>query len=150
LKAEQAWNKRLAPKLSSPSRKNYARYTQAVKIQLQVAELKQNNLIQIRLSVKEQQKSKAACRMYTVSKGPIKAKDVKIVIAEKNARKRPKKQLETKFIVLVDSDDDEVIEDGDIGDIGDGDEVIHLELPGIVLGDPIPDPFKDQHDYIGF
>lgn len=68
--------------------------------------------------------------MYTVSKGLIKAKDAKIAIAEKNIRNRPKKQLETKFIVLVDSDNDRVMEDGDTGDMnmGDGDELIHLEL----------------------
>jgi hypothetical protein len=152
LKAGEAWNERLAPELNSPSRENYARYTRAVKTQLQVAELEQNDLIQIRLSVKEQQKSKATCRMYTVGKGPIKAKDAKVAIAEKNAHKRPKKQLETKFMVPVDSDDDEVIEDGDMGDVdmGDGNELIHLELRGIVLGDPISNPFEDQHDYIKF
>jgi hypothetical protein len=61
-------------------------------------------------------------------------------------------QPETKFIVLVDSDDDEVIEDGDIEDvdIGDSNELIHPELRGIVLRDPISDPFDDQHDYIKF
>jgi hypothetical protein len=151
LKAGQAWNERLAPELSSPSRENYARYTRAVETQLRVAELEQNDLAQIRLSVKEQQKSKATCRMYTVGKVPIKAKDAKVAIAEKNARKRPKKQLETKFVVPVDSDNDEVM-DGDMGDVdmGDGDDLIHPELRGIVLGDPISNPFEDQHDYIKF
>jgi hypothetical protein len=36
------------------------------------------------------------------------------------------------------------------GDMGDDDELIHLELWGIVLKDLIQNPFEDQHDYIKF
>src|SRR5271170_4955587 len=77
LYARQAWNRRIEDVLSSPSRQNFESYTCRVETQLQVAELKQYNLIQIRMAVKESQAAKATYRMYTVSKGPIKVKDAK-------------------------------------------------------------------------
>ena len=54
--------------------------------------------------------------MYTVGKGPIKVKDVKASIAEKVARRKPKKQVDTQLTIKVD-DEDEV-----------DDELIDLEL----------------------
>ena len=53
-----------------------------------------------------------------------------------------------KFVLSSDDDEDEDIEDSD--DVGEGDELIDLELRGIVLGDPFPDPFESQQDYIKF
>ena len=138
LRAGQAWNQRMEDILSSPSRQNFESYTRRVETQLRVAELKQHDLIQIRMAVKESQAVKATCRMYTVGKGPIKVKDAKAGIAEKVARRKPKKQVNTEFTIEV---DDEV--EGD-------DESLHPELQGVVFGDEIPDPFVAQYDYIKF
>jgi hypothetical protein len=120
--------------LSSPSCQNFESYTRGVETQLQVAEMEQNDLIQIRLAVKEAQEAKATARMYTVRKGPIIVKDAKVKIAEKKARRKPQKQV--------------AIEVDDEGE--DEDENIHPELRGLVFGDLVHDPFIAQHDVIKF
>ena len=76
--------------------------------QLRIGELVQNDLIQIRMAVKESQKAKATCRMYIVGKGPITIKDAQQLVAEKVARRKPKKQIQvdTQFIILIDDDDE--------------------------------------------
>ena len=86
--------------------------------QLQIGDLVQNDLIQIRMAVKESQKVKATCRMYTVSKGPTTIKDAQKLVTEKVARRKPNKQIQvdTQFIVFID-DDDEIggkVDDEDI------------------------------------
>ena len=112
--------------------------------QLQIGELVQNDLIQIRMAVKESQKAKATCRMYTVSKGPISVKDAQKSVAEKVARRKPKKQIQvdTQFVIPIDDNDE----------IGGGvdDEDIDLELRGFAFGDSIRDLFAEQEDYITF
>jgi hypothetical protein len=45
------------------------------------------------MAVKESQKAKATCRMYTVGKGPITVKDAQKSVAEKVAQRKPKKQI---------------------------------------------------------
>src|SRR5277367_6361479 len=55
LQARQAWKQRMDEILSSPSRQSFDSYTRSVKTQLWVAELKQNDLTQIRLAIKEAQ-----------------------------------------------------------------------------------------------
>ena len=138
LQAGEAWNQRMDTVLSSPSRQNFESYTRGVETQLRVAELEQNDLMQIRLAVKELQAMKASCRMYTVGKGPIKVKDAKAGIAEKVARRRPKKQVDTELTIEVDDE------------FEDSDELIDLELRGIVFGDEIQDPFEAQSNVIKF
>jgi hypothetical protein len=91
--------------------------------------------------VKEAQKAKATCRMYTVGKGPIKVKDAKKAIGEKNSRKRPKKPVQ-EFIVKVDEDVDVEGEDDD--------DFLHPELQGKVFGDHVRDLFEAQADEIKF
>jgi hypothetical protein len=46
--------------------------------------------------------------MYTVGRGPVKVKDAKA------ARRKPKKQVDTKLIIEVDDEVDNEVEDGDI------------------------------------
>ena len=82
---------------------------------------------------------KTTNRMYTVGKGPIKVKDAKAGIAEKVSRRKSKKQVDTEL--RIDVEDNEVDDD---------DRLIHLELRGVVFGDPIPDPFAAQEDLIYF
>jgi hypothetical protein len=138
LQAGEAWNQRMGMVLSSPSRQNFESYTRGVETQLRVAELEQNDLIQIRMAVKESQAMKATCRMYTVGKGPIKVKDAKAGIAEKVVRRKPKKQVDTELTIEVDDED------------GADDELIDPELRGIVFGDEIRDPFEAQYNVIKF
>jgi hypothetical protein len=138
LKAEEVWNQRMGIVLSSPSRRNFESYTRGVETQLQVAELEQNDLIQIRLAVKEAQSAKATCWKYTVGKGPIKVKDAKVKIAEKVVQRKPKKQVDTEFTIKVDDDE------------RDDDELIDPELRGIVFRDKIQDPFEAQYDELKF
>ena len=90
-------------------------------------------------AVKDAQAANATCRMYTVGKGPIKVKDAKTVIAEKVARRKPKKLVDTKLTIDIDDEDEE-----------DSDALIHLELRGLVFGDEIRDPFKAQDDELKF
>jgi hypothetical protein len=104
LRAGQAWNQRMSDVLSSPSRQNFESYTRGVETQLRVAELEQADLIQIRMSVKESQAAKATNRMYTVGKGPIKVKDAKVGIAQKVARRKPKRQVDTVTTWYVTTD----------------------------------------------
>ena len=108
LQARQAWNERMSDALSSPSRRQFESYTRGVEEQLQIGELVQNDLIQIRIAVKESQKAKATYRMYTVSKGPITVKDAQKSVADKVAQKKPKKpiQVDTQFIIPLDDDDE--------------------------------------------
>jgi hypothetical protein len=58
LHAGQAWNQRMGDVLSSPSRQRFESYTRGVEEQLRTGELVQNNLIQIRMAVKEAQSAK--------------------------------------------------------------------------------------------
>jgi hypothetical protein len=143
LQAGQAWKRRMDEVLSSPSRRNFDSYTRGVETQLRVAELEQNDLTQIRLAAKESQATKATCRMYTVGKGPIKVRDAKAGIAEKVARRKPKKPVNTEFTIEVDDE----VEDGNVED---SDALIHPELRGLVFGDEIPDPFEAQYDELKF
>jgi hypothetical protein len=119
LRARQAWNQRMDNVLSSPSCENFRSYTCGVETQLQVAELEQADLIQIRMSVQEAVLIKATNKMYITSKGLIKVKDAKVKVAKKIAQQRPKKQVEHKFIINVEEGDKEE-EDNNAN--------IHLEL----------------------
>jgi hypothetical protein len=142
LRAGQAWNKRMGDILSSPSRRGFESYTRGVEEQLRTGELVQNDLIQIRMAVKESQSAKATCRMYTVSKGPISMKDGQKSVAEKVARRKPKKQVDTQLIIPVSDGDDEIK--------GVDDKVINPELRGFAFGDSIRDPFLEQDNYLTF
>jgi hypothetical protein len=127
--------------LSSPSCENFRSYTRGVETQLQVAELEQADLIQIRMSVQEAASMKATNRIYTTGKGLIKVKDAKVEVARKIAQQRPKKQVEHEFIINVEEGDEE----GDANDAN-----IHLELRRLVFSDVVPNPFLAQHDVIKF
>jgi hypothetical protein len=112
---------------------------------LQVAEIQQGDLISIQTATKESLKRKATNRNYIVGKGPISAWAAIQAVAEKEARKRPKKKL----IIPVSSD-----EDSDSGSDDDEYNSLHPELAnwdnGQSNGDLIRDPFREQQDFITF
>jgi hypothetical protein len=95
--------------------------------------------------VKESQAAKETCRRYTIGKGPISIGDKRKSVANKVARRKPKKQqlqveTQTQFIMSVcDKEEGEDIN-----------SFIDPELRGITLGDPVQDPFAEQDDYIRF
>jgi hypothetical protein len=72
------------------------------------------------MAVKESQKVKATCWMYTVGKGPIRVKDAKKAVAERVSQQKPKKAVETEFVINFEDDEGDIDEDDD--------DVLHLEL----------------------
>jgi len=60
---------------------------------LQIADIQQGDLITIQTATKEAIRRKATNRNYIVGKGPISPRPAIRAVAEKEARKRPKKKL---------------------------------------------------------
>jgi len=113
---------------------------------LRVAHIQQGDLISIQTATKESLKRKGTNRNYIVGKGPISARAAIQAVAEKEARKRPKKKL-----ILEVSNDEDGSEDNGIGDEY---ETLHPELRHWDNGRSsmlaVPDPFRNQQDKILF
>src|SRR5450755_898970 len=106
---------------------------------LQVAHIQQGDLILIQTATKESLKRKGTNRNYIVCKGLISAKAAIQAVAEKEARKQPKKKLILKVSNDEDSSDDRISNEY---------ETLHPELRHwdnrrlSMLA--VPDPFRDQ------
>lgn len=106
---------------------------------LRVADIQQGDLISIQTATKASLKRKATTRNYIIGKGPISAQAAVQAVAEKEARKRPKKKL----VVDVSSDEDS---DGTNNEY----ETLYPELVGWDNGqssmDYVRDPFREQQE----
>jgi len=144
LELGEALAKRIDHKLSSPTRKHMESYRKGCEQILRVADIQQGDLIAIQTATKESLRRKATNRNYIVGKGPISARAAIQAVAEKEARKRPKKKL----MLEVSEDEDE--DDG----IDNEYESLHPELAGWDNGVSsmacVRDPFREQQDFIAF
>jgi len=144
LKLVEALAKRIDHKLSSPTRKHMEPYRKGYEQILRIADIQQGDLIAIQTATKESIRRKATNRNYIVGKGPISVRAAIQAVAEKEARKRPKKKL-----VLEVSDDED--EDDSIDNEY---ESLHPELVGWDNGVSsmacVRDPFREQQDFIAF
>jgi hypothetical protein len=113
---------------------------------LQVADILQGDLILIQTATKASLKEKATNQNYIVRKGLISARAAIQAVAEKEARKRPKKQ---KAMIPVGSN-----EDSNSGSDNDEYNSLHPELANWDNGQSnrelIQDPFREQQDLITF
>jgi hypothetical protein len=113
---------------------------------LRAAHIQQGDFVLIQTATRESLKRKGTNRNYIVGKGPISAGAAIQAVAEKEARKQPKKKL----ILEVSDDEDSSEDDG----IGNEYETLHLELRHWDNGRSsmlvVPDPFRDQQDEILF
>jgi hypothetical protein len=146
LELGEALAKRIDHKLSSPTRRHMESYRKGCEQILQVADIQQGDLISIQTATKASLKRKATNRNYIVRKGPISAWAAIQAVAEKEARKRPKKQ---KVVIPVSSD-----KDSDSSSDDDEYNSLHPELAnwdnGQSNGELIQDPFREQQDLITF
>ena len=145
----EALAKRIDYKLSSPTRKHMESYQKGCKQILQVADIQQGDLISIQTATKASLKQKSTNRNYIVGKGLMSARAAIQAVAEKEARKRPKKQ---KLAILVSSD-----EDSDYSNDSEPDTEYNSLYPelanwdnGQSNGELIQDPFNGQQDFITF
>lgn len=96
------------------------------------------------LILKEAIRRKATNRNYVVGKGPISAWAAIQAVAEKEARKRPKKKL---VVEVSDNNNDDY-------DINNEYEPLHPELAGWDNRQSsmafVQDPFREQQDFITF
>jgi hypothetical protein len=96
---------------------------------LQVADIQQGDLILIQTATKASIKQKATNQNYIVRKGLISARAAIQAVAEKEARKRPKKQ---KVMIPVSSNDD-----SDSGSDDDEYNSLHPELANWIVDSQI-------------
>jgi DDE superfamily endonuclease len=134
--------KKIEHKLSSPTRRHMESYRKGCEQILRVADIQQGDLHTIQTATKAALARKATNRNYIVGKGPISAKAAIQAVAEKEARKRPKKKLVVE-VSDNDEDDDEPVY-----------EPLHPELVGWDNGRSsmlhVPDPFREQQELITF
>jgi hypothetical protein len=144
LELGEALAKRINHKLSSPTRKHIESYRKGCEQILRVADIQQGNLITIQTATKESIRRKATNRNYIVGKGPISAQAAIQAVAEKEARKRPKKKL----VLEVSDDEDEY------DSINNEYESLHPELMGwdnrVSSMACVQDPFREQQEFITF
>jgi len=145
----KAWGERFNPLLSSPSRQNFAEFSQGTQVLTHTFLLEQNDLTEIRVAAKDKQKRKAIGRKYCVGKGAVTVGDARTAISEKMARqskkgkgkgKATRNSIKNSIEITVSSDCDSEFSEEDL----------HPELKGKVFGDVDDrrDPIEANYDYV--